>query len=85
MGRRVRPLFLKEDVIPKVTVGIGMYGFPLTPKEQQKVDQQAKNVPLRDGFVRSDLVQFQPSELKNMDDFERWQAERVNSGKEESR
>lgn len=53
-------------------------GFPISRIEQQKLDQQAKNDPLKDGFVRSNLVEYQSSELKSMGIMGRWDAERKN-------
>lgn len=56
-------------------------------KEQQQLDQQAKNDPLKDGFTRSEMVHHQPSEIKNMEDGGQysWDAEHENKDIERTR
>lgn len=60
-------------------------GMIRTPEEQREFDQQARNDPIVDGYVRSRLVLNQPSEIAVMTDSERWAAESENSGDKETR
>ena len=54
-------------------------------KEQQQVDQAAKNDPIKDGFTRHEMVHTQPSELENMGEWERYGAMHDNKDIERTR
>lgn len=59
--------------------------FMRPPKEQQQAARQAGNDPLQDGFHRTEMVHNQPSEIKNMEMADTWDAEHQNVDIERTR
>jgi len=59
--------------------------YRVDSKEQQEAQNQADNVPIKDGFFRASMNTHQPSELKTMTMEENWGAESDNIDIERTR